>query len=223
MNIRRIPFFISIILLMFVSFGISSAAAEVDGFFSADMELEAVSRSDGVDTDITSKITVGADTFDGVNSTRYTVPLTAGTQARFITAYQAENLNSTHEYNLSFKVQSSVPSSTAFFCYLYFYGPSGDLIGVQTLATLSGSNFKSGWNDININFVPNASNLTTGYTNKIVFQFLTESNLLQYYRVSNFIELTDNNSSDSLLRDILYAISTLDTNIDSYFLHLDFL
>lgn len=206
---------------MFVNFGISSSAAEVDGFFSADMKVEAFSRTDGVDTDITSKITVGADTYDGVNSTRYTVPLTTGTDARFITSYQAENLNSTHEYNLNFKVQSSVPSSTSFFCFLYFYGPSGELIDIQTLAVLSGNNFKSGWNDVNINFVPNTSNITSGYTNEIVFQFLTQSNLLHYCRISNFIELTDNNSSDSLLRDILYAISTLDTNIDSYFLRYE--
>ena len=222
MNIRKLSLFFSLILLMSCSFGISAAAAEVEGFFTADMELEAFSRSDGVDTDITDKITVGADTYDGVNSTRYTVPLTTGKQARFITAYQGENLNSTHEYNLSFKVQSSLPSSTSFICYLYFYGPSGDLISVQTLATLSGSSFKSGWNDVSINFVPNISNLTTGYTNKIVFQFISESNSLQYFRLSNFVELTDNNSSDSLLRDILYAITTLDTNIDGYFNRLEF-
>ena len=213
---KFVVFNILLLPLLLIGFSCGAAAAEVNGFFASDLRIEGISRVDGVDTDITDKITISADTYDDLNCTRYFLNYATNTPTRFLVGYKAENLNSTHEYNLKFSFQCSNPSISTFDCLLYYYDSLGNVVKTQVVTMYSSSSIATGWNNVDINFTPDTAGLNSGYTTELIFLFTEiDSNLPVYFRLSEFIELTDKDSNVSELLDILNAIIDFDARVDN--------
>ena len=220
MKIRR--FFIVLIVCVscITFFSVSVSAAEIDGFYSKDMSVSASGVNADTTEDITNSVSVSSGTYSNKACTVYSLPLNSDYVYRICSAYHIDSLNSGHEYNIKFSWQSGIPSSTNFHLRLVYYDSEGNELRVQDLYTVYSSASHTGWQDVDIDFTPDASGLS-GYKARIEFSFLYQSSSLVNLRLSEIIELTDKEDNSDLLQSILTAILTLDSNIDSYISDLE--
>ena len=203
---------ISVVLSLLILFScvISSNAAEIDGFYSENMTVTGVGRKyvDGqtVNEDYTSKITVSSSTYLNKACTLYTIPLDSSYSYRFVNAYQIENLNASHEYNLKFSWNAGLPSNTLFDVSLVFYDSSGTVLKEQIL--YNHSDAVAGWREVDIDFKPDASGLG-GYKTKLEFTFLFTGSSIANFRLSEVIEFKDKDDNSNWFQRIINAIKEL--------------
>lgn len=215
MNIRKLSLFFSLILLMFCSFGISAAAAEVRELIVNDMPYNVYGLYNGVKTNITSTCSKSLTTFNGVECVSYSLPSKpSSTDSRFVLSYEITNLNSANEYNLNFKFSTTTSSYSTMMVYIVYLDSSNVVLKEQSLDTIITQG--NGWNNVDFDFVPDMSGITTGYKAYLSFYFLTTEASSFTYRISNIVTLTDKSDVSGDLSRILNAILTLDTNIDGY-------
>lgn len=196
---------------LFVSvLSLNVSAAEIDGFYSEDMTVTGIGRKyvDGqtVNEDYTSKITVSSSTYLNKACTLYTIPLDSTYSYRFVNAYQIENLNSSHEYNLKFSWNAGLPSNTLFEVSLVFYDSSGTVLKEQIL--YNHSDAVSGWREVDIDFKPDASGLG-GYKTKLEFTFFFTGSSVANFRLSEVIEFKDKDDNSNWFQRIINAIKEL--------------
>ncbi len=212
---------------LFVSvLSLNVSAAEVDGFYSRNMVHKAyiLQNVDNVLTpfDYTDHLTVSNGTYVGKNCTLYSLPSISTSNIRYVSSYQIEELNASHEYHIKFQSSSNIVSETNM-CLVSLVFYNGDEI-LRT-QNLGGCNFPNDqWQEVEFDFVPDTSGLG-GYKTRIEFQFISYSNTNSVtYRLSDFIEFEDKDDNAGWFQKIINAIKEipekigdLRDNISNYF------
>lgn len=229
MSIKKTFCIYLLCFLMLTVFIFPSSAAEVDGFYSRNMVHKAYifQNVDNVLTpfDYTDHLTVSNGTYAGKNCTLYSLPSISTSNIRYVSSYQIEELNASHEYHIKFQSSSNIISETNM-CLVSLVFYNGDEI-LKT-QNLGGCNFPNDqWQEVEFDFVPDTSGLG-GYKTRIEFQFISYSNTNSVtYRLSDFIEFEDKDDNAGWFQKIINAIKEipekigdLRDNISNYFSNL---
>lgn len=222
MKIRRFFTVLIVCVSCITFFSVPVSAAETTSYNTIDFDVSAKGRyyesGNTIDDDYTSKVTVTSSSYLSEPCTLYSLPIDTIYTFRFVSGFQIANLNASHEYNLSFKYQTGAPNNTLFGVYLCFYDSAGKLLREQAL--FEPESHSVGWNNVDINFMPDTSGLG-GYNTKLEFRFVYSGQSVVNLRLSEFVELTDKNDVTGLLESILSAILKLDSDIDTYISDLE--
>lgn len=226
--------------LLFCAYSTNSFADSGNmDLLASDLSYEAYyynSQSGSFD-DLNVSTTLG--TFYGVQSIRYYVNAApTGSGGKFLSVYDFENFKANHEYNISFDVATAYGANTGFTLRLEVLDVNGSTIQSQVITDISSLAPNNTFKHINVNFIPDLTNVTTGYSLKLIFLFVSNVNGAQNYYISQNIYLNDNDDDSGWfeqmvqwLRDIasditsgvtslINSISNLGTNIGSWFTNL---
>lgn len=177
-------------------------------------------------------VTKSIVTFNNIEALKLVTPV--GNDTRFVDVYNIESLKADHEYSISFSYAYNYASNARFNLNLQVLNGNGTVIDSQILYSASGGTNNT-WYSVNLNFVPDLSNVTTGYTMRILFEYVQTSNSGNWTTyLSNYIYFNDNdddsgwfesiiqwlqNVRDSVSNigsNIVSALSNLGTNISSW-------
>lgn len=161
--------------------------------------------------DYTDHLTVSNGTYAGKNCTLYSLPSISTSNIRYVSSYQIEELNASHEYHIKFQSSSNIISETNM-CLVSLVFYNGDEI-LKT-QNLGGCNFPNDqWQEVEFDFVPDTSGLG-GYKTRIEFQFISYSNTNSVtYRLSDFIEFEDKDDNAGWFQKIINAIKEIPEKI----------
>lgn len=193
--------------------------AAASSFNTYDMSIKGVGNAINGSTvesiDITKYITVSKGSYSGENCTVYTIPASPGYLLKSVIAFNITDLNSEHEYNIKFKYNSGLPASSIFSCDLVFYSSNGTELKRQQL--VYNDSLSSGWSSADIDFKPDNSGLSSGYKSKIEFSFLTSTESIINFRLSETVELTDKDDDSGWFQQIINAIKEIPEKIGNFF------
>lgn len=148
----------------------------------------------------------------GKQCVKYQCPLiSSGTQGynhKGVLAYTLENFVGNHEYHLNFDFLIFKAGASIFSVYLRFKDGNGNEIRQQNIY-MNGDLSDETWYTVDVNFIANTSNISSGYTVELCFEFVDSYYSQNDYCISQQIYLNDNDDDKSLLDSILSWLSRI--------------
>lgn len=212
----RIKKFMSVLLVMALMFSFCSFfvyAESVETIYSKDLNYEAYGFGSSADT-ITDTISKSTSTYSSKSCTVYRFPVSGSYDNRFLGLMYEDNFKAGHNYSLNLYLNSDLPSSTRFSIYFDYIDYSGTVIKEVTLFEYSGTTSDlSKWIEVDVKFSPDSSLISSSSKQQIVIMFDYSSQAMSYVRVSEIIELTDEDDNDSWFEKIIESITSLPERI----------
>lgn len=212
----RIKKFMSVLLVMALMFSFCSffvSAEYVEIIYSKNGEFMAIGGTGTSMADITSTITKSTSTYSGKACTTFRYPASGSYSSRVIIVDYDAVLKVNHNYNLHLFLNSDLPSYTEFAVYLSYVDFDGIIRNSTTLFEYSGKTSDlTNWIEVNVNFTPDNSYISSSSNQVIEIQFINTSQAMSYVRISELIELTDEDDNSSWFEKIINAIKEIPTN-----------
>lgn len=124
---------------------------------------------------------------------------------RCVTAFDLADLNSSHEYGLTFDFSTVILQYSSMSVYIDYVDVSGKVISSQELLNYSKGSLPSGWNTYSFRFVPEPP--SSGYSSaQLTFHFENGSAHGMGFYLSPTVELIDYDGSD-------FSLDALDTRL----------
>lgn len=196
---------------MFSALSLNVSAAESDssdGFNIDDMSVKAYNN----ETEESLQFSFVDGVYNDEPMRAYTI---ISTVDKVLLASKSLNLNSDHEYNLSFKYACTNLDSTVLMVMLSYYSSSGTLIKTDVIDTV----FRpaSGNNSFNVDFKPDLEGVSSGYNIKLEIGFLTTSTNTAYFRISQQINLDDKDDDSAWYQKIIDGIKEIPEKLRDFF------
>lgn len=128
------------------------------------------------------------------------------------------NLNSDHEYNLSFVYACTNLSESSVVVSLSYYNSSNKLIKSDVIDLIFRPNSSN--NNFSVDFKPNVSDLSEGYNIKLEISYFTTSSNSAYFRISENIKLIDKDDDSGFFEEIIASIKEIPEKIKNFFTDL---
>lgn len=125
-----------------------------------------------------------------------------------VLAYTLKDFVGNHEYHLNFDFLVFKAGATIFSAYLRFKDGNGNEIKQQNIY-MNGNLLDETWQTVDVNFIANTNNISSGYTVELVFEFVDSYRSANAYYITQQIYLNDNDDDKSLLDSILSWLSRI--------------
>lgn len=128
------------------------------------------------------------------------------------------NLNSDHEYNLSFVYSCTNVSTSSLVVTLAYYNSANRLVKSDVIDLVFRPNENN--NNFSVDFKPNVDDLDSGYNIRLEIAYLNTSTNMSYFRISENIKLIDKDDDTGFFEEIIASIKELPDKIKNFFTDL---
>lgn len=217
-SISKIFSIILIISILICAYSVNSFAASGNLDFNAfDLPYFAEYYDSQSGNYVNLSVSKNLETLNNVQVVKYVVErITQGvSNTRFCNVYKVGNLKANHEYSLSFSYAYTQSSSATFRVYLQVLNGNGTVIDSQNIYALSGA-ASAQLQQVNVNFVPDLTNVTQGYTMRLLFEFSQSNNLYPYTcYLSNSIYFNDNDDESAWFESIIQWLQNVRDSVSN--------
>ena len=222
---------------MFSALSLSVSAADgsenintIDMNVSANVTIDTTPNVDGgvvtEDIEIQKSVVSGQSGFNGFIQYVFPTPTDVVNERRLLAEVCLDDnfsIVSGHEYNLNFTWGYNINLSGYSCGLLRFYNNDGEIIKEQNLFVSNGIKPSTLYN-VDISFIPDTKDLTSGYRCELVLIFVqggyNSTSQAQRFYISPEIVLIDKDDDSGWFQKILDAIKAIPNNIKSFFTNL---